>query len=557
MSTRAATIGICDDRFAITATGFSKLFYSPKGARQLLVVTDASLDPSRCDSISIPQPAASILWSGLLPRHQDLDAQHQLILQGTFLPDAVSVSEIIDQSPPPVAATPGRLDHGFQVFDTRTFGIEERAKWIDRSNLRCDRGIEAAGVQLRTNFPWPQNGQLQITASGAGEFAIAIADEEHIQDEASVPIGLIVVAEGATRTERYVLPDNSAPWTALTLNCPQAAASLKVDSIALRPRPLTGPDAVTPRSAWVWNPNSWLLNPGFFWTLHRLEAIDAFYVTVPVNEAGEVVDAQSLRAFIRDASARGISIWAVIGDRHDVLPESLPPLQARISAYRRYNDRVEAVEQLAGIQLDIEPYLLPGYHLATDHWRERYLQTIAVAHQTIGDTLAMDLVMPVWWGTHPDWGSKLLDELDLPRISLTIMNYRTDYEQLVQGMTPFLNWGILQQQPVRVALETGSLADETQRLYSANPEAGELWVMQTGAVPVLVLFAESQQGLPGHAFSLREERVFSAGVLTFAGDQPRLHNVARRLAEELRSWSSFQGIALHGLDEIYADRPND
>ena len=556
----AASIGICDADIELREEISSKEFYSASGERQLLVVTDTELSPELCESVSLPQPASAILWSSLLPSDLHINTYNQVILQGSFLPNSAEISEIITREPTSTpSASPVTVEqqlNGFEDFDSLPFGIEERAQWIGGNQLVCRDGTEVAGIQLKANSPWPESNRLRISASGRGEFQVAVANELHIENEASVALGSLPLSgSDHFETHQFNLPNNPLAWQAITLICPLSAASLHINSITL-PSTIDYPIDRS-RSAWVWNPSTWQNNPQFFWKLQNLESINEFYITVPINPAGEVTNPQQLSAFVRQASEKNIKIWAVIGDRHDVLPESLTILQTRIAAYRRYNTRVDSTEKLAGVQLDIEPYLLPGHQLAKDLWRDRYLQTVSAAKHTAGELLHVDLVMPVWWGSHENWGPKLLSALSLPGISLTIMNYRTDYQQLLSGMPPFLEWGERNQQEVRIALETGTLGDETQRSYGRNNQEGELWHLQIGSTPILVLFDQPQQNLAGESFSLRFERIFSADNLSFGGDQLRLNEIADRLSEELSFWPSFAGTALHGLDEVYADRTDE
>lgn len=552
----AATIGICSADIEIRADMNTKEFYSATGERQLLIVSDSPLNPLLCESTSIPQASNAILWSAMLPSSQLMDPQFQLILQGDFTGDKAQVSEIIMPEPASLTTTPlTQTKPQLGNFETLLFGVEERAQWLDGSQLLCTSGAEVAGIQLKTNYEWPEGAMIQIDAFGTGEFQVAVADEQDIENESIVSLGSIEFnGDDSSINRSFSLPATLSKWKAITISCPQGAGSLSIETIAIRPANLI--TTAQPRSAWIWNPSTWVDHVEFFWNLQELEKISEFYVTVPVNEAGEVNSPEQLKSFIREASRNGVKIWAVIGDRHDVLPESSSILHTRITAYRNYNARVANSEQLAGVQLDIEPYLLPGHTLAKDLWRDRYLETVRAAKQSAGESLHIDLVMPVWWGEHENWGAKLLNELTLPGISLTIMNYRTDYRQLLAGMTPFLDWGIRNEQGVRVALETGSLADETQRAYRRNTQ-GELWQLQIDATPILVLFDQVQQGLPGVAMSQRFERVFSADKLSFQGDHLRLNDIANRLSEELRDSPSFAGIALHGLDEVYADQKDE
>ncbi|APX92615.1 hypothetical protein BWR19_06485 [Halomonas sp. 1513] len=315
-------------------------------------------------------------------------------------------------------------------------------------------------------------------------------------------------------------------------------------------------DASAPRSAWVWAPEAWQQTPEALWELADAERLDALYLTLPVTPEGELHDPDEVEAFVRAASRRGIDIWPVIGDPRDVLAESLPALLNRVAAYRDYNRSVPPQARLAGLQLDIEPYLLAGFSLGGDHWRERYIATIREAHAALDAAMTLDLVVPVWWGNHPAWGERWLDALPHDQLSITVMNYRTDPEALRRGARPFLAWGSEHGVPVRMALESGPLPDETRLTFSsqaasADGEKGQLWLFEQLSPPLLVLLDEPHAGLPGTPFAQIRESTFAGANLTFAGDQARLNAVAASLAAEWRQWPAFSGIAVHGLDAVY------
>lgn len=546
----AATISICPAGTEIHSGVRAQAFYSASGEQQLLLIGDEKPERSECASLEIPQNYDSIEWVALQPRQDGNAYANRITLQGNFEPNDVTVSEIIASAPRSTQQT-SEVSEPQSQFEALTFGIEERASWINGERLECRAGEDVAGVQLRSGVNLPRNEQLHLLGSGTGEFQLLLADAAHIQNQSSIPLGLFSLKnEMPTTLSHFDIPQNSAPWIALTLLCPASAATVRIDRIDSHPPQET---MEYKRSAWVWQPSFWQQSPEFFWRLRALEDIREFFITVPVNVGGEVSNAPLLRQFLREADSRNIRIWAVIGDRNDVLEENRGLLRTRVSAYRRFNERSQNEEMLAGVQLDIEPYLLPGHNLASGIWRERYLQTIRAAIDTAGESLPVDLVMPVWWGDHSDWGSSFLNRLDF-RSSITVMNYRTDFERLYYGAIPFLDWGREHQRPVRIALETGTLEDETQRIYVASDDTGRLWSLQIGSTPILVLFETPQNNLIGSPYSFASERDFSAGTLTFAGDQQRLNTISDQLTESWRQWPTFTGIAVHGLDEIYAEK---
>ncbi len=302
------------------------------------------------------------------------------------------------------------------------------------------------------------------------------------------------------------------------------------------------------RTAWLWSPSLWQDTPELVWQLQTHQHLGGIYVTVPVNDDGEVRDPLALAAFISAASQRNLKVWAVIGDPRDVLAASRAALQTRLEAYKLYNQSVAAGEKLKGVQLDIEPYLLPGFALAQSHWRDSYLGVVAFAHEQLGKELALDLVMPGWWGTHPDWGNQLLEALAMPDLSITVMNYQTDPARLRRAAEPFLLFGQRTGTPVRMALETGRLPDETRRYYAGNARTGELWLLDVHGNGVLLLLSAKVAGLAGQGFSFTGEKRVSASDTTFAGNLPLLDDVMGEVESQWSNWPTFAGIALHGLE---------
>jgi hypothetical protein len=297
--------------------------------------------------------------------------------------------------------------------------------------------------------------------------------------------------------------------------------------------------------------------PERVWEIAEQRQIDRLFLTIPVG-LGSVENADDLQVFIAEATRRRIAVWAVIGDPRDVFESSIVALQARTDAYIHYNATAPEGAEISGLQLDIEPHLLPGFSLAQDYWRERYLSTVLSIHGRISGRLPLDLVVPVWWGDHPNWGGALLDGLVAPDLSLTIMNYRTAPGPLGAGARPFLAWGRDSGVPISIALEAGSIGpDEVRRSYERVEDGpADLLLLEVGEHRVLLLVDGTHSRDGAQAYRMIRESPAPASAVTFAGDLDRLEATAIQMETAWKAWSSYAGLAIHGLDELYSDERN-
>lgn len=559
-----ATIVLCPDEEGARPSGARSVsFYSGEGARVRFELRDADMKAGKvseeaespCAGVldvgGLPVPAREVLWLGPANVRGE-EVAGPVALQGTFGPDAASVSEVQwnagREDPAPEFAGPFGRDLLAGATAT-VFGAEGRARFAEMA-LACGPGSAPAGVLLRLprGLPAAVPLRLEIRAAGRGRFGVAVSDEEGLESETPVPVGTLRATPGG-KDARYRLPAHREGWHAVTLTCPVDEGRLELTRLAVTVDAREAP--LPSRAAWIWSPAAWTTPEGLeaLWAHVRRENLSAVYVTVPVEE-GAVREPRLLSAFIAEAAARGVSVWAVAGDPHDVLPEARGALRARAGAYAAYNASAPAAQRLAGLQLDIEPYLLPGFALAPGYWRERYLETFRAVHEILDGRLPLDLVVPVWWGTHPDWGERFLQGIASPGVSLTVMNYRTHPEALRAGALPFLDAGDRFGYAVRMGVETGPLPDEQRRLYHPAPPGApaSLWLQDPGPVSFLVLLASPRPGLKGTGYAFTRETPAPASNLTFGRDRARREEVLRPLALEWSAWNSFGGVALHGLD---------
>ena len=297
------------------------------------------------------------------------------------------------------------------------------------------------------------------------------------------------------------------------------------------------------RSAWIWQPDQWRDHPGQ--VLDRLARMQVrmVYVTVPTGN-GVVVQPDLLGDFIALAAAQGVEVWAVMGDPHAVLPSERGRFVDMAHLYARYNSANPPGRRLAGLQLDIEPYLLPGYAQAPVAWDAALVKTlnrIAAAAE-----MNVEVALPVWFGS-PARFERVLDRLSPQIQTFAIMDYRTDQRRIVEGAVPFLAWAGRSGKGVRIAVETGPLPDQDIRFYDPAT-SGELWRLPLADGDALILLDHAVAGLDGGAFGLVRTSLAAGHALSFHGGNGQIADILHSLESELMVWPSFRGMAVHGME---------
>jgi hypothetical protein len=312
------------------------------------------------------------------------------------------------------------------------------------------------------------------------------------------------------------------------------------------------PEAAT-YATWLWQPALWQGDHARLWPQLVASGIGRIYITVPVDpETNRPVQEERLQAFIREASTRNIRVWAVDGDPHDILDEARENLIARACAYAAYNRKAEPNAQLAGIQYDIEPYLLPGFDLNPAEGYQAYLQTFQTLRRAV--SLPIDVVMPFWTATIQLGDSALLEQLTPWVDGITVMDYRTDPGQIRRFAQPFLDWAARSDRRVQIALESGPLPDEWH--YAYRPAGmGELWQLQVKAWHVLLLLDAPRANPLGAHFAYSHKVRSGHAQTTFQGERERLKVLLPGLNQDFKKHPGYVGLALHGYFDLNELQP--
>lgn len=548
---RAVDLSLCPAPDAPSDRVREQRYLDPGGDVRVLSVSSSRAGDA-CVRVELPVSRDAVRWLGLA-RTPNLPGRIDLHSRGPGGRLEIESYELVPDRHPggsggaPLAAAPLAFDL-LPRLTARTYGAEERAR-VERSDegiaLICREGVQPAGAVLSApewRAPAGVLPALLLEGRGEGRFAVGLVDAEAERRGAPLPLGAFA-AGSRDAVERFVLPavisEGKAPL-AWSLACPESGGRVSLRSLRLAAPALAAPPT---RAAWAWDPARWRSGGGVLLEAAAKLALRRLYIAVPIRDDG-VAEPERLARFVTAAFDRRIAVWSVEGDPRAVLPAERAKFVSRAGALSRYNAAHGKSARLAGIQYDIEPYLLKGYALDPARWQEAYVATIAALARA--SEMPIEAVLPFWLGRDEGAAARLLEPLAPHVDSIVVMDYRTDPVDIQAGAVPFLAWGAAARKPVWIALENGPLEDERIARYR-SADAGELWAVPLGADTALVLLTAPAADPRGRAYALEGRFTAPARRTTFLGERERLLSLLPPLAEAFRAWPSFAGLALHGV----------
>ncbi|HMF99466.1 MAG TPA: hypothetical protein VKE96_34435 [Vicinamibacterales bacterium] len=294
------------------------------------------------------------------------------------------------------------------------------------------------------------------------------------------------------------------------------------------------------RAMWAWRPELWRSEASSLFARASSWNVGVLYVSVQVGADGALVDADRLRAFLRDAGDRRLRVWAVEGDPRAVMEAERTAMVQRARAIRSFN--AAGSPGFDGVQYDIEPYLVPGYALNEEQWNEAYVATIEQLRKAAA--MPVEVAVPFWWLNARTADGRVMDRVSAFIESVAVMDYRTDPDTIERLAEPWLDWGEAHKRRIRVALEAGRLPDEPRYHFRPAP-SGTLLQIKIGDRDALVLVRAPYANRSGAAFRLIRTSTFEASTVTFFGRAGNLRSLLPTLERRFSGYGSFAGIALH------------
>ncbi|MGC3974017.1 MAG: hypothetical protein QM771_06490 [Nitrospira sp.] len=334
--------------------------------------------------------------------------------------------------------------------------------------------------------------------------------------------------------------------TALVVSSEGRSGHIEFEQLLLSQR-----DRVHKRSVgtgfWVWNYRAAIQEPQTLLATCRKQACSRMLIQMPSLNDDEAMwrDYASLVTLVYEAGIEALAL--------DGYPEAIQEPHLLADKVRRLFHLVRP-GALSGIQLDIEPYLLPGF-LDDDAQLRRYLGTIETVSEAIQGRATLSIVIPFWLAT-PTVGGQPLAYAVMDRADeVAVMSYRTDLDEAQDIAEDILRYGDVIDKPVWLAVETTVLPVEQHVVLRRDfsPDRAEAFLdREHKRLRWKPISGADAPAGSGEWFSIHRRFTVRPERLTFAGRSRAEVSkaVSHMLATTLHS--SFAGVIIHDLDGFRA-----
>jgi len=418
-------------------------------------------------------------------------------------------------------------------------------QWTAEGGERCGQRIalHQAGLPVDLmSYQW-----LRLRGRAEGQVVVAVDDLAGHRREDNVPLATVSgpfdltvpLKEIGRRLDlRYV--------TALVVSTEAESARIVFDRIEVVREP-SGSRHPGGIGFWVWNYRAAVENPETMLATCRAQGCSRVLIQMPSQSDDETLwrGYAGLMTAVRDGGVEALAL--------DGYPEAIQEPHILADKIQRLLHLVEPAV-LFGVQLDIEPYLLPGF-LEDEAQLRRYVETIEMMKDAIGGRTRLSMVMPFWL-TGPTIGGRPLAYAVMDRADeVAVMSYRTDLDEVRDIAEDILRYGEVIGTPVWLAVETTVLPLEQHVVLRRDTRSGRAdalldydhRLLQWAPIPETQAASAHQEWFRvHHRFIVRPER------LTFAG-RPRAEvSMAVKRMLDTTSHRSFAGVIIHDLDGFRA-----
>lgn len=205
-----------------------------------------------------------------------------------------------------------------------------------------------------------------------------------------------------------------------------SVVSTACDAASPRPNPM--------KATWLWDTSliSTLENRQAVLQFAKEQSIGRIYVQVNPDVAKN-----TYRAFIQEAAQAGIQIHALDGAPNWIRSDQQQYIVSMVKWVKDYNASVLENERFSGIQVDIEPYVLPEWHNERDVTVSSWITAMTLFTNEVkhDSTLTVSAALPFWLHeiSIPDESSIRLNAKFIGMLDeVTLMSYRDQAEALIE-----------------------------------------------------------------------------------------------------------------------------
>lgn len=291
---------------------------------------------------------------------------------------------------------------------------------------------------------------------------------------------------------------------------------------------------------WVWDYHAAVAHPETFIQDCQGAGVTRILVQMPHKDDPPTVWS-AYAELLERASQSSVEIFALDG-YPEAIYEPGPLIEKIVRLHTLLPDG-----HWAGLQLDIEPYLLSQFSDPQDY--SLYLRVIDKIKTILGDRARLSIVMPFWFSAKTAHNRPLdfevMDRVD----EVALMSYRTDVDDLQDITEHTLRYGDAVSVPVWLAVETRPLPIDRQvtlireprpDLANAYLDRGRRRVFFTPPPP------DQKEGFRvAHQITVRPER------LTFAGKRRRDVQAALNTIFAFPH-TSLAGVLIHDMPGYFS-----
>jgi hypothetical protein len=188
------------------------------------------------------------------------------------------------------------------------------------------------------------------------------------------------------------------------------------------------------KTTWLWNTSliSTLESRNSILQFAKEQSVGRIYLQVNPDVAKS-----AYRAFNKAAANAGIQIHALDGAPNWVLPDNRQRIASLVTWVKDYNQSVVVKERFTGIQVDVEPYLLPEWQTDRDTTVMSWIETLTFFNNEVkkNSALTTSAALPFWLSqiAVPGNNSVMLNEKLISSLDeVTLMSYRDQAAALVE-----------------------------------------------------------------------------------------------------------------------------